>query len=209
MGNRSNARESQRDRQFQSLEAGKSRAFTSAQAKQQMSFQERMSNTEWQRGIQDMEAAGLNPALAYGQGGASSPSGAMGSGAAGSGSRAPQSDPISPAVSSAMQYKRLDQELKNMKAVENKTNLEAEVVRGNWRRMLGGGVDALVNDPLGSMQRYFSGYNKLGNVAGSSAKSIRNAMTEYWKSSRTRNLLSGADGDTRGTAPEWRIRMKY
>jgi hypothetical protein len=48
------------------------------QAQRQMDFQERMRSTQYQTAIQDMQKAGLNPMLAYSQGGAGTPSGAMG-----------------------------------------------------------------------------------------------------------------------------------
>lgn len=48
-----------------------------AQAQAQMNFQADQSGTAYQRAVKDMQAAGLNPMLAYSQGGASTPAGAM------------------------------------------------------------------------------------------------------------------------------------
>ena len=80
-------------------------------AREQMAFQERMSNTSYQRAMEDMRIAGINPMLAIQQGGASTPGGAS----------ATMQDAISPAVSSAQHARRITQELRNMRATEQET----------------------------------------------------------------------------------------
>lgn len=101
--------------------------FSAEQVAKNREFQERMSNTSYQRGTEDMKAAGLNPMLAYSQGGASSPSGNAAQGIA-----AGTVNKLGAAVSSAQTYAQLE----NIKAQTDKTkaetyNIQAEKIDGD------------------------------------------------------------------------------
>lgn len=88
-------------------------------AKDQMAFQERMSNTSYQRAVADMKQAGINPMLSFMQGGASSPTGAM----------TKVDDSIGPAVSSALMVSRMKKEMQLLDAQIAKTHQESEAVQ--------------------------------------------------------------------------------
>lgn len=92
-----------------------------AEAEKNRQFQERMRNTSWQAAVEDMRAAGINPAVAYSRGGAASPGG----------STASVSDVVTPAVSSAMQARMMTEQLKLVEAQRVKAVAEAK--SADWR----------------------------------------------------------------------------
>lgn len=184
MANRGRAQQAQLDRNFQRQEAATNRSYQTEESGRQMAFQERMRNSEWQSGVADMQAAGINPAVAYSQGGATAPMGARGSGAAGSGSRADQQDVITPGVTSALQYQRAKAEIKGIQATMRKTDAEAAAVRSRPGRILEPAVDLGTR----SMNDLFSNRTRgiLGYEMGSSVKQVIAASRRMIEELRTK-----------------------
>ena len=157
-------------------------------AKEMMEFQEKMFRSRYQMTMADMRKAGLNPILAGSMGVGSSPTGAsyeaqnVGAGVA---------DALQAGASSARSVKLMRQELRNLKATEQKIHEEKAAASASAMRNRFEAEQA--------RQLSLSGaYDEMAKVTATSAKQVmqilRNeAGATVYKSGIIRNwLLSGA-----------------
>lgn len=82
----------EKQEEFQRVANASAMDFNAEQAKIAREFSRELSDTAWQRAVSDMKKAGLNPALAYSQGPASTPGAASASGVSSSGASGSLSD---------------------------------------------------------------------------------------------------------------------
>lgn len=90
---------------FGFIQQERNNQFNAQQAREQREWEERMSNTAYQRAVSDMQQAGLNPALMYGQAGSSGASTPSGASASSSGFNA---------IADALSIAKLGEELRGM-----------------------------------------------------------------------------------------------
>jgi hypothetical protein len=124
--NRTNMQISNAQMAFQEGQSEEARQFGREMVGRQEDFQRDMSSTAYQRAMTDMREAGLNPMLAYAQGGASTPMGASAASPAMSGASTRVENVLGPAVSSAMQGAKVITELEQLAAQVQQTQAQTE-----------------------------------------------------------------------------------
>lgn len=124
-------------------------------AREQMDFQERMSNTAYQRSVEDLKKAGINPILAFQQGGASTPSGASSAG-----SSATMMNEFAGAISSALQARSMSAQIDQVKATTDllkaelpAKKVEAEIYNSKYGKALR--ILQLVANPMDRVVQMF------------------------------------------------------
>jgi hypothetical protein len=180
-------------------EAADNREFQSDQTAQQMEFQERMRRTQYETAVADLKASGLNPMLAYTQGGAGTPMGASAGGA-----QATMGNPLGDAANSAKEGALAVQQYLNMK--NQNVLIEEQAEKTNADRFLS--LDQAAYTRANTMRELaqMPGYGKFGQLRDAQIKqlttsSAQQAALEQQAQSQTRYTNELTSLAKTGSAP--------
>jgi hypothetical protein len=184
---------------FQADQTQKQHDYNSAEARRQMDFQQAMRATQYQTTIADLKAAGLNPMLAYAQGGAGNLTGAAGqgsaaagaaaSGAAAAGAQAQMGNPLGASANSAKEMALAVQQYANM--VNQNTLLEEQAEKTQADRFLSLDQAAYTRAQTARELEQMPGYSKFGKLRDAQIQQLQSSSAQQASQTRYTNELTG------------------